>query len=182
MISPIKPNPVLSITDASLSSSNTIATDHLLNTHSTMSDYEEIMALKKAKKKMTADLLPRFNVLRKTSPPSLIDSNRGQRPAHVSKTKIKKNYSLKHSQSTYDTEPGSEDWLKNRQDSDERPKTRKKKKRTANGSRQMPFYVKNKETHYPISDIDSSKCKDISSSVFEQILLFHSAKYWSNLR
>lgn len=184
IIPSIKPNPVLSITDASLSSSNTVATDHLLNTHSTMSDYEEIIALKRAKKKMktkekskiTTDLLPRFNVLRKTSPPSLMDLNRAQRPVHVSKTRIKKNHSVKNSQSTYETEPSSEKALKNHPDANEvlivdgQSKKRKKKKRKGSGSRQVPFYLKTQENLIPISDIDSSKCNDTSSSASDHLL------------
>lgn len=163
----MKPNPVLSITDASISSSNTIATDHLLNTHSTMSDYDKIIASKKGKKnklktkdkpKTMADLLPRFNVLRKTSPPSLIDSNKTERVVvHTSKMKTKKTRLLKTSQSTYETEPKSEEWIRNHQENnqlvmvDEQTRKKKKKKRIRGNNN-------------PISHIDSSKCKHISAS------------------
>ena len=172
--SSMKPNPVLSITDASISSSNTIATDHLLNTHSTMSDCEEIIASRKGKKKMKtkdkpkilADLLPRFNVLRKPSPSSLIDSKKSEQIVDV----LKKNRSLKTSQSMHATEPRSEGWIKN---IDER--TSKKNKRAPSNS-------KTQGNNDPISHIDSSRCKHNSSfSRSENLFFLHSAKSRTNL-
>jgi hypothetical protein len=75
-----KLNATSSITDVSASSSNTITTDHFPSTHSTISDQEEIISLKKSNKgsntknrfTATSDSVSKYNILKKTPQPSEI--------------------------------------------------------------------------------------------------------------
>ena len=77
----IKPSTTLCITDVSTSSSNTVVTDHFPSTHSTISDQEEILSLKKSNKRnnpknefmANSDSLSKYNILKKTITESKID-------------------------------------------------------------------------------------------------------------
>ena len=184
----IKPNTILSITDVSTSSSETVATDHLESTHSTISNQEEIISLKKTNKKNNAQdkfivipkSLPKRNILRKTSRPSenrsFVSSNQKQKPIKTSKKSVINRSLLTNSELTYDTEGESESWLKSHDDisqtliiheqdkkkssSDKQQQQHKKqpKNTTSGGSRLKPLNLKT-TNDYQAYTIDSSRCK-----------------------
>jgi hypothetical protein len=179
-----KPSATSSITNVSTSSSNTVVTDHLLTTHSTISDQEEIISLKKANKRNNSkdafmtkpNFVSKRNILRKTSRPSqnrsFISSNKKEQHVKTSKKKFKTNSLLKNSELTYDTELGSKAWVKSNdkisqiliidEQVEKKPHTfkRQKKNRIINGSRLMPFNLKAQSDHQTYI-IDSSRCKFI---------------------
>jgi hypothetical protein len=123
-VSSTKPNTILSITDVSTSSSNTIVTDHLPTTHSTISDHEEMIALKKNNKKhnskngftATSESVSKRNILRKTSRPSqnqsFVSNNRKERLVKTSKKKLTNESLVTNSGLVNDTEA----WIKNHDD------------------------------------------------------------------
>lgn len=200
----IKPNLTLSITDISTSSNNTVATDHLLSTHSTISNQEEIVSLKKPNKRNTSKnrLITNINpvskrsMLRNTSRPSqnqtFISSNRH---VEASTKKFMNKNLLTNSELAYDTEPGSESWLKSHEgtnqiliidEQDEKkpsvhPRQQKKqtKKRIINGSRLTPLNLKAHSDHQAYT-IDSSRCKlscFFFISTWRYMSYFYSTKY-----
>jgi hypothetical protein len=181
-----KPSATSSITNVSTSSSYTVVTDHLLTTHSMISDQEEIISLKKANKRNNSknefikkpNFVPKRNILRKTSRPSknrsVISSNRKEQYVKTSNKKFKKNTLLKNSELAYDTELGSEAWIKSHEDisqiliideqAEKKPHPFKRQKKNQNktriidGSHSMPFNLKAQSDHQTYI-VDSSRCK-----------------------
>jgi len=187
----IKPSATSSITDVSTSSSHTVVTDHLLSTHSTISDQVEVISLKKVKKRNSSkgglmtkpDPVLKRNILRKTSRPSqnqsFISSNQKEQPVKTSKKKFLNNNLLTNSELTYDTEPGSEAWIKSDEDinrilisdkqdgkkrqSSKRQQKKQTKNRIIDGPQLIPFNLKAHSDHQA-STVDSSRCNSFSLS------------------
>ncbi len=187
-----KPSATLPITDVSTSSSSTVATEHLPSTHSTISDQEEIISLKKINKRNNSkdkfttrpDSVPKRNMLRKTSRPSqnqsLISSN--QKGQHITTTKnqFMDNSLLPTSELTYDTELGSEAWIKSHEDvsqiliideqdekklkSYKRQQKKQNKNKMIDESRLIPINLKARSDHQMYT-VDSSRCNFISLSL-----------------
>jgi hypothetical protein len=172
----IKPSATLSITDVSTSSNNTVVTDHFPSTHSTISDQEAIISLKKSNKRnnpknefmANSDSLSKYNILKKPSQnQKLISSNKKERSFDTSKKKFIHNSLLTNSELVYDTEPGSDVWMKSHEDTtqiliiDEPDEKKQNKNRMKDGSRLIPFILKARGDHQAYT-IDSSKCKSIS--------------------
>ena len=123
-----RPNPLLSITDINTSSNNTIATDHFFSTHSTISDHEEIISLKKTNKENgikdrimeTLDSISKRKMIRKTLRPlhnqSLTSPNLKEQHTETSKKKFTNNSLLTNSDLVYGTEPGSDAWMQSHED------------------------------------------------------------------
>jgi len=186
-----KPSTTLSMTDVSTSSNNTVTTDHLQSIHSTIGDQEEIISLRKVNKgdsskdrfMTTSDSTSKRNILRKTSRPSqnqsFISMDQKERHVKASQKKFTNNSLLTNSELVYDTEPGSEAWIKSDEDinqilisdkqdgkkrqSYERQQKKQNKNRIIDGPQLMPFNLKARSDHQAYT-VDSSRCKSISLS------------------
>jgi hypothetical protein len=192
ILSSTKPNTTLSITDVSTSSSNTIATDHLLTTHSTISEHEVIIPLKKSNSKngftTTSESISKRNILRKTSRPSqnqsFVSENRKERHARGSKKKFSNNNLVKNSELIDDTESWikshddiSQIFMMNEQDEKkpqiyERQRKKQNKNRTVNQSRMSPSKLKLENNHHQTYTLDSSRCKLTSRLNIDICILF----------
>jgi hypothetical protein len=186
ILSSTKPNTTLSITDVSTSSSNTIATDHLLTTHSTISEHEVIIPLKKSNSKngftTTSESISKRNILRKTSRPSqnqsFVSENRKERHVKGSKKKFSNNELI----------DDRESWIKNHDDISqifmmneqyekkpqiyERQRKKQNKNRTVNRSRMSPSKLKVENNHHQTYTLDSSRCKLTSCFNIDICILF----------
>jgi hypothetical protein len=201
-----KPNAALSITDVSTSSSNTVATDHLLSTHSSISDQEERTSIRNPNKEknfkdgypIISNATRRSNTLKKVSRPILnqpsLSSNKKQRQIEVPPKRLTNNSLLTNSELTYENEATSDAWMKSHEDISqiliideqdekqrqtyERKANKSEKNRMADGSRLMSFNLKARGDHQAHT-IDSSRCKFVSRRLSEnQSLLFiPSTKY-----
>lgn len=164
----IKPIKSLSITDVSTSSNNTITTDHLPSTHSTISNQQEIVSLKKTNKRnnsndkfiTTSHSVLKRNILRKTLRPSQnqssIFSNKKEQHVITTKKQFKNNNLLTTSQLASNVESGSEAWIKSHEDNSQQAK-KMSKNRIVDESRSIPFNLKSRSDQQAYT-IDSSKC------------------------
>ncbi|CAF2521088.1 unnamed protein product [Rotaria sp. Silwood2] len=193
-----KPNTSSSITDVSISSSNTGITDHLRSTHSIISDQEEVISLKKINEKNNSkdklmskiDSISKHNILRKKTPQSsqnqsMISLNRKQQNIERSKIKFTNNSLLTNSELAYDTEQGSDVWMKSHEDISQilsineqhekktnihkRQQKKQNKNRIIDGSKFMPLNLKARADHQTYT-VDSSRLPSIEQSCGEHYL------------
>jgi hypothetical protein len=188
----IKPNVILSETNVSTSSSNTVTTDQLLTTHSIISDQEQIISMRKVNKgnnskdrlMATPTSVPKRKVLRKTLQPSqnqsFIIPNSKEQHVKTSKKEFINNSLFTNSDLAYDTEPGSDAWMQSHEDISqlliideqderkpqihERHQKKPNKNRMIDRSRLLPFNLKARGDHQAYT-VDSSKCNYLSFSL-----------------
>lgn len=123
------PNTAVSVTDISESSNNTSITDRLLNTHSTISDHQEIVSLKKLSKKTNSNnqLLSsvkstsKGNIVKIKMPSSsknlsLFCLNAKEQSILSSKKNFIQNNLVKSSELMYDFDQGPDQWMKSQED------------------------------------------------------------------
>ncbi|CAF1614411.1 unnamed protein product [Rotaria magnacalcarata] len=177
----IKPNAALSITDVSTSSSNIATNDRTRCTHSALSDQEEIVSRKKSintknfKDKFISTVQPssKRNILRKktlrsSQNQSLISSKPEEQNLKSFKKKFINNSLVSNSDLVYDSEQGSDTWIKSYENrnqilrTDQRDQKKKEKRpnksRIIDSSQLVPFNLQARGDHQA-SIADSSRCK-----------------------
>ncbi|UJR28800.1 hypothetical protein I4U23_010025 [Adineta vaga] len=178
-----KPNTILSVTDVSTSSNNTLATDQLLSTQSTITDHKKITSLKKSSKTYrskerntkTPNSNSKHKIFRRTTSRSSTNftlPNSTERHIATSKKKIKDRNLLMHSDLIYNTEAGSDAWIQSHEDTseiliiDEQNDKKQHKNKMLEESHLMPINLKARGDHQAHT-IDSSKLPSIEQSCGE---------------
>ncbi|CAF3958545.1 unnamed protein product [Rotaria magnacalcarata] len=182
----IKPNAALSITDVSTSSSNIATNDRTRCTHSALSDQEEIVSRKKSintknfKDKFISTVQPssKRNILRKktlrsSQNQSLISSKPEEQNLKSFKKKFINNSLVSNSDLVYDSEQGSDTWIKSYENrnqilrTDQRDQKKKQKRpnksRIIDSSQLVPFNLQARGDHQA-SIADSSRLPNIEQS------------------